>query len=200
MRFIWEVALISRYNDPLIMSTSLTTLHDLLRFSFTETVTWLRGEAGVKRPVRWVVISLEEVQPDDVLLWSSDRCSAEVLDQAQQCQAAAVILLGKDPPPEVDRLDDLRVVSVPEFHGDLRSLQRAMLTMLINQRTALMERGARIHAQLSELEAEGKGLDGLAQAMSAISGRGILLQDKRGRLLSTRRHRCCPSGMTCSSS
>jgi purine catabolism regulator len=59
-----------------------------------------------------------------------------------------------------------------------------LLTILINQRSYLMERGVRIHAQLSQLEAEGVGLNGLAQAMSEISGRGVLVQDKRLQLLS----------------
>jgi PucR family transcriptional regulator, purine catabolism regulatory protein len=55
--------------------------------------------------------------------------------------------------------------------------------VLINQRAALMERGARIHAQLAQLEAEGKGLGGMVKAMSEIAGRGILIQDKRGWIL-----------------
>jgi purine catabolism regulator len=42
-----------------------------------------------------------------------------------------------------------------------------------------MERGVRIHARLSQLTAEGQGLDGLARAMAELSGRGILVQDKR---------------------
>jgi purine catabolism regulator len=58
-----------------------------------------------------------------------------------------------------------------------------MLTILINHRAALVERGVRIHTQLSQLEAEGKGLEGLARAMSEISGRGAIIQDKRGHVL-----------------
>jgi hypothetical protein len=47
----------------------------------------------------------------------------------------------------------------------------------------LHERRARIYAQLSQLEAEGKGLRGLVKAMADISGKGLLVQDKRGRIL-----------------
>ena len=79
--------------------------------------------------------------------------------------------------------DGLAILLAGATEGDIHAVQRQMLVVLINQRAALMERGARIHAQLSQLEAEGKGLEGLVKAMSEISGRGILIQDKRGWIL-----------------
>src|SRR5512136_3120122 len=54
-----------------------------------------------------------------------------------------------------------------------------LLTLLINERAALMERGVRIHAQLSQLAAEGEGLAGLARAIASLAGRGVAIQDKR---------------------
>jgi purine catabolism regulator len=54
-----------------------------------------------------------------------------------------------------------------------------MVNILVNQRAYLMERGVRIHTQLSKVAAEGEGLAGLVRAMADLSGRGVLVQDKR---------------------
>ncbi len=62
---------------------------------------------------------------------------------------------------------------------ELRDAQQVLLTILVSQRAALMERGVRIHTQLSQLAAQGEGLESLASAMSDLSSRGILVQDKR---------------------
>jgi hypothetical protein len=94
-----------------------------------------------------------------------------------------VLVLGKASLPEGILCEGLSVAAVPGYTGDLRAAHKLLLTILINQRAALMERGVRMHAQLSHLEAEGGGLEGLVKAMAGISGRGVLVQDKRGRIL-----------------
>ncbi|HEX9616301.1 MAG TPA: helix-turn-helix domain-containing protein [Anaerolineales bacterium] len=151
--------------------------------SFSEPVLWLCGEGFEDRPVQWVAASPEEARPGDILLLPSESLSIELVAHARQQQFAALLLFGSGSIPEVNLPDSLPVVAVPVSAGEIRTVQRLMLTLLINQRAALMERGVRLHAQLSQLEAEGRGLSGLAKAMSEISGRGVLIQDKRGRVL-----------------
>jgi purine catabolism regulator len=75
-------------------------------------------------------------------------------------------------------LGKLPTAAIPDL-TDLRSAQRALATVLIHEHTALVERGYLIHLQLSQLGIEGVGLEGLAEAMAHISGRGVLIQDKR---------------------
>ncbi len=67
---------------------------------------------------------------------------------------------------------ELAILSIPEAAGDARQVQRMILTVLVNQRAALIERGVRIHAQLSQMEAEGKGLAGWQKPCKRSPARG----------------------------
>ena len=165
------------------MADKFLSLDELIRLSFSEAVRWLIGEDQGRRPVHWVVTALGEAQAGDVLLLPASQLSQEALSQAQRRGVAGVILVGEASLPQDASPGDLAVAAIPAALGNLREILRQMLTVLIDQRSALMERGVRIHAQLSQLEAEGRGLTGLAQAMSEISGKGVLIQDKRGRIL-----------------
>ena len=165
------------------MSVIYPTLKEVLRLSTSQPVTWLAGAGSEACSVRWVVISPDEVGPGDILLLPVSRLSNEIIQRASAQEAAAVLLLGDCAPLQPAPEGDLAIVSIPELTGDLREIQRMLLTVLVNQRAALIERSVRIHAQLSQLEAEGKGLAGLAKAMQEISGKGVVIQDKRGQIL-----------------
>ena len=154
------------------------TLKDLFRLAFSEPVTWLAGEAKAKCTINWVIFSVEEAQPGDLLILPAAHLSLKTLAQAHKRRVAAVLV-----PSSVSVLpeavpDGLNVVAVSS-QQDARTIQRLLLTVLINQRAALTERGTRIHVQLSQLAAEGEGLAGLARAMADMSGWGIVVQDKR---------------------
>ena len=160
------------------MTTHAPSLIDLVRLALTEPVTWLSGEGSTNQAVHWVSFSTAEAQPGDLLLLSTRQLNAGILDQVRQQGVTAVLLLGEAaalPSPLPDGL----AVGVIQSQKDLRFAQRMLLTTLVNQRAALMERGARIHTLLAQLAAEGEGLASLAHAMADISGRGILVQDKR---------------------
>ncbi|HLE51825.1 MAG TPA: helix-turn-helix domain-containing protein [Anaerolineales bacterium] len=165
------------------MAAKTSGLKELFRLTFTAPVTWICGEANSQHAIRWVSLGLSDTQPGDLLLINASELNSQVIQQAQENKLAALLLLGAAPLPENIDPGDLVIAAVDEHVPDLRSLQRTMLTILINQRTALMERGVRIRSQLSQLEAEGRGLEGLTKAMTEISGCGTLIQDKRGRIL-----------------
>lgn len=165
------------------MSISHPLLKEILRLSTSQPVTWLSGAADEARTVHWVATALDDAGPGDILLLPASQLSSEVIRQAGAQGAAAVLLVGEIPSLPPTPQSKLAVLSIPEAAGEVKTLQRMILTVLVNQRAALTERGVRIHAQLSQLEAEGKGLSGLARAMQEISGKGVMIQDKRGQIL-----------------
>ena len=63
--------------------------------------------------------------------------------------------------------------------SNAQTVQRLLLTAMINQRVALVEQGVRIHVAALADRGGGAGVDGLVRAMAEISGRGIVVQDKR---------------------
>jgi purine catabolism regulator len=160
------------------MTTSSLKLCDLLRLAFTGPVTWLSGEEKANCNVNWVSLSIENAHPGDLILISSEDLNEQTLETAQSRQAAALLCLGAPVQTAPLHPDNFPIAVINET-GDLRAVERLLLTLLINQRALLMERGVRIHAQLSQLAAQGEGLEGLVEAMANISGHGILVQDKR---------------------
>lgn len=165
------------------MQAAGITLQQLLRLSFANSIQWLSDQPKENIPIRWVVLSMEEVTPGDVLLIPGADLTIAQVKQTQKRGGVAVISWSEAPLLDSAPQTGIPVFAIPD-EQDIRSVHRTLLTILVNQRAYLMERGVRIHAQLSHLEAEGKGIPGLAQAMSEISGRGIIIQDKRLRTLS----------------
>ncbi len=165
------------------MDAKSISLKDLLRLAFHKPVAWLAGECYAERLVRWVATGVDELQEGDLLLVEPASLDAQLISKAKQKGAVAIVLTDGVEILTPLESTELAILVAPEPDRELYSIQRQMLVVLINQRAALMERGARIHAQLAQLEAEGKGLVGLVKAMSEIAGRGILIQDKRGWIL-----------------
>jgi purine catabolism regulator len=164
------------------MNGQLSSLKELSRLAFSQPFTWLSAEPAQDDQVKWFEISLNEVDVGEVVLLRTDEASDEKLAEAQEKKVSAVLLLGENLRADITLPENLPVAVVAGEH-DLKQAQRLLLTILINQSAALHERRARIYAQLSQLEAEGKGLRGLVKAMADISGKGLLVQDKRGRIL-----------------
>lgn len=164
------------------MVAQTPSLRELLRLSLRDPVAWLTVKPGPDVSVGWVATSTDEASADDLLLLPAaqltDRLLAELV-----AKGAKVILCVGEPTGLVNPIPNGLYLGLVPQHDDIRTIKKGMLTMLINQRVALMERGARIHAQLSQLEVEGKGLEGLVNAMADASMRGVLLQDKRGQIL-----------------
>ena len=128
--------------------------------------------------MQWVALSIDDIGEGDVLLISGTELSPKDVDQTWKRGGVAVIIVGDSPPSMSNLPSEFPVVSIPA-KDNIRDIYRTMLTILINQRAHMMERGVRIHAQLSQIAAEGDGLNVLARAMFDLSGRGIVIQDKR---------------------
>jgi len=164
------------------MNPQASSLKELSRLAFSEPFTWLSTEPAADDQVNWFTISLNEACAGDVMLIPTLEATSEILLDVLGKEVSAVLLLGGKPSSEIALPSGLAIAAVSGDH-DLKQTQRLLLTILINQRAAMHERGARIYAQLSQVEGEEQGLKGLAKTITDISGKGILVQDKRGRIL-----------------
>jgi len=160
------------------MNKASLTLRELLRLNFAESVSWISAKSDSDIPIQWVVLTVEEVGSGDVLLISANKLSPKVVEQTLKRGGSAVVCVGDCSQNGAQFPEGIPIVAVPGG-DDFQDIYRTMLTILINQRAHLMERGVRIHAQLSQIAAEGDGLSALARAMHDLSGRGVLVQDKR---------------------
>jgi PucR family transcriptional regulator, purine catabolism regulatory protein len=160
------------------MKTASPTIKDLFRLAFPAPVVWLAEGTNDRPRLNWVVTNIEEAQQGDILLLSNTVGAKQILKRARELETAAVIFLGDESPSEKELPEGQAVVALPGQNNP-QTIQRMLLTALINQRATLVEQGIRIHVQFSQIEAEGQGITGLVNAMAEISGRGIIAQDKR---------------------
>ncbi len=160
----------------------------LLRLAFDRPAEWLLPpEAPIE--VHWAALSLSEVRPGDLFLLPTHGQEPEALGQAlhsaQQRGAAASLLLGAFPGVEhllASSPAGLPLALAPAY-ADPRQAQERLLAALLNHRAALLERAERLQARLLQLSAEGRGLPALAHSLAEVSGRGVLVQDKRFNIL-----------------
>jgi hypothetical protein len=61
----------------------------------------------------------------------------------------------------------------------LRDVHQAALQLIVNRQAYLIERGAHVYQTLARLSLDGAGLSGLAKAMFELTGKTIVVQDKR---------------------
>ncbi len=163
------------------MASDGLRLGELLRLAFARPVEWIVPPDQKAPPVEWVALDPARARVGDLLLLPSSGWDAQRAAEAVERNLAGVLLVGDRPAALPACEVPLAVLTDPTL--DVRGAQRRLLTLLINQQAALMERGARIHTRLSQVVAEGGGLTGLVQKMAEIAGRGVVVQDKRLNIL-----------------
>ncbi|MGB2910990.1 MAG: helix-turn-helix domain-containing protein [Anaerolineales bacterium] len=164
------------------MAAPPSGLKEITHLVFEKPVVWLHGEPGYEIAVNWATISLDGLKPGDLLIIQAVDLMGDTPTAAKERGAVAVLVLGETVSIPIQSPDDFPLLHAPGA-ADLRMVQRRVLEAIVHQRAVLMERGVRMHTQFSQLIAEGNGLPGLAHAIADISGCGVLVQDKRGRIL-----------------
>jgi len=160
------------------MKESVFELNELVRLCCSGPLHWLSDEPVQDSLVHWVALEIEHVQKGDILLVPEGKLTSKIVGQVKKREGVGVVILGEAPTEGPASPYIIPVLNVPD-EKDVREVYRSLVTILVNQRAYLMERGVRIHAQLAQLEAEGAGIEGLVQAMFELSGRGVLVHDKR---------------------
>ena len=164
------------------MDDQKITLRELLRLSYPNESNWLVVGDGIDQGINWVVSKVDDIGSGDVLLVESSAFDTVLIESVHTRKGAGIILVGVGKTKV--NLEDINtpVVSL-QISDSIREVQRLLLNILINQRAHLMERSVQIHAHLLKMAAEGEGLSGLIRAMSELSGRGVVLQNKRLEIL-----------------
>ncbi|MGD8455232.1 MAG: helix-turn-helix domain-containing protein [Anaerolineales bacterium] len=164
------------------MTQSPIRLKELLRLALSEPIRWLNAGSDEEPVVNWVSTSFEDAKGGDLLLIDQEEFSAEFLSRAEEQGISSILILGSDP-GDVDKIPTEIPVGIVESEGDIRAVQRILIHTLSDQESSYLESSHRIHMQLTKLAAEGLALEELAHAILDLSGRGVLIQDKRMNVL-----------------
>ena len=129
-----------------------------------------------ERAVKWVIMAASGVSPEsgDFMLCGASPSKKDLASWAAKGVAGVAVPAGLPPPPGTD----VPVIILPEG-ASIRDLQRAALELIVNRQSYLVERGARVYQTLARHSVEGAGLDGLARAMFELTGKTVVVQDKR---------------------
>jgi purine catabolism regulator len=177
-------------NDPLSGSV---TLSDVIRLALPfGTVVATRGVLP-SRPVNWVVVLSDwkdlagQVKTNDVVVVpaglqkqvKADQLRARLQELAEHMVVA--ITFFRTVPDSVTKTAAkfaLPLLILPE-DSNLREVQRSIAALLLDRQAQTTERGMQLYRQLSELSRDGKGLDAMAELMAKLTGKTVVIQDKR---------------------
>ncbi len=128
------------------------------------------------RVVNWVVMAGAGLAPaaGDFLLCGSAPSRRDLSAWAQRGVAGVAVPAGTPVVPN----GDLAMVVLPEG-ASLRDIQQQALELIVNRQSYLVERGALVAQTLMSRSLEGGGLEGLARAMYDLTGKTVVVQDKR---------------------
>lgn len=164
------------------MNTESGNLNKIIRLTFSEPAKWLSVSDPLPAEVKWICDSIENAQPGDLILLYVHEISPDIMKNAVKKGVIAAVILGENL-SDLGEIPEGLYVCWIQGKYDRREVHRQMMTVLLHQRMAVMEHGFRIHNQLTKIATEGGGLHGLAKAIAEISGKGVMIQDKRGGIL-----------------
>jgi len=156
-------------------TTSDVSLGELARLTFPKG-THLPPANMRESQVRWVVMAGSGVTPQagDLVLCATAPNRKELQAWSEAGVAGLAIVGG----PKPSAKDALPTVALPAS-ASLRDIQRSALELIVNRQAYLINRGGEIYQTLARLTVEGAGLAELARAMSELTGKTVLVQDKR---------------------
>lgn len=151
------------------------------------------GPGQMRRAVNWIVTLADwqnvtdEVQARDLVILplalQQQTPSSELVQHIAALAGipAAALITFQDLASEVKRAAlhlDFPVLLLPE-NTSLRYVQRIITSLLLDRQTQTTERGMELYRELSEMSLDGRGLNAMADMMSTVTGKIIVVQDKR---------------------
>lgn len=168
-------------------------LSDVIRIAFPLTSTVIGDIELTNRSVNWVVMltSFEglsaQLQTGDIVLVppelqqkTSQAELTEKLEQLASLSIAAVVVfqdVNAKIQTQVGKLGII-MVSVGE-NRPLREIHKSISAVLIDHQSQISERGLQLYRELSDMSREGVGLDQMTKLMGKLTGRIVVIQDKR---------------------
>lgn len=168
-------------------------LSDIQRLAIPkETEAILSQEAG-RRIVNWVAILHDRdgieanLQAGDVAIcpiiiqqeWS-DSEMAELMQLLAGLSASALLLFApiSEEVRQAGISADLPIFILPP-NTSFRDLHRQIVSIILDRQNSISERGTQLYRELSEMSREGSGLQRMSDLLAQVTGKIIVIQDKR---------------------
>jgi purine catabolism regulator len=178
---------------------------DIIRLALPLKTAMLTAAAGTRRAVKWVVLLTtwrdlrDQVRTDDLVMLppalQQQTGEAVLLEKIEALSAESVsglILFDEvsDQIGERAREFELPLMLLPTGIS-VRETHRSIVALLVDRQSATSERGMQLYRRLSEMSREGQGLAAMTDVMSKLTGKIIVVQDKRLEIQATSLPRGC---------
>jgi PucR family transcriptional regulator, purine catabolism regulatory protein len=171
----------------------IISLSDILRLTLPLNTIFLAGAGGTQRQVSWVAVLTgwhrlaEEVRTGDLVILppalQKETGEAELHRHLSTLEtlSPAAFLLFQDVSAVTRQTAvelNLPLVIVPPA-TPLRDVHKGITALLLNRQAQTTDRGMQLYRRLSEISREGQGLAAMVEIMSRLTGKVVVVQDKR---------------------
>lgn len=166
---------------------------DILRLALPLNTVIVAGESQTRRNVTWFALLTtwqvlgDHVHAGDLVMvprWVQEQTTTADLRQHLRYFAtlpAAGLLFFSAVSDEIAALANelqLPLLVLPD-ETPVRDIHRGVAALLIDRQSATSERGMQLYRRLSEMSREGLGLHAMTEVMAKLTGKLVLVQDKR---------------------
>jgi PucR family transcriptional regulator, purine catabolism regulatory protein len=174
------------------------TVEDIRKLALPLGTRVAAGDGLLAHPVSWFTIvypanrvMLPKVaQENEIILVApadadnNQRGDLEIIRWAADNAAAAVVLSDEVSHPAIAEANayGLPILKLPGG-SHIRSVEKAVVSLLVNRNGQLERRGTQIYRQLTEISSRNEGISELVSAIARLTGKSVIVQDKRLRII-----------------
>jgi len=166
---------------------------DILRLALPLSTTVSAGARHARRNVKWAVLltswdDLEnQVEQGDLLIvppileqQTSTETLLNLLDKMVELEIAGLLIFKEVPESVAEKASALSLPLLVAPPGiSVRDAHQAIVFLLADRQAATTERGMQLYRKLSEMSREEQGLQAMTDVMSKLTGKIVVIQDKR---------------------
>lgn len=175
--------------------TNILTVEDVRKLALPLGTRVITGDGLLQRPVSWTTvvylddnITAKSLQADEMILVAPQgnaksqaaHSDMDVIRWAADQSASATVMMDS---PSPAALAEAKAYSIPILQlppgSRPRVVEKTIVSLLVDRKGQLERRGTQIYRQLTQISSRNEGMSELINAMSRLTGKAVVLQDKR---------------------
>lgn len=176
------------------------TIEDVRKLALPLGTRVIVGDGLLNKPVTWTTVIYPEdnlqnksIQRGEIILMASHDSNIprkttdlDLIRWASENEVAAVVL---SEAPGAGSIAEAKASSIPLLHlpsgSRVRLVEKAVVSLLVDRKIQIERRGTQIYRQLTQISSRNEGMPELINTMARLTGKAIVIQDKRLRILYT---------------
>ncbi len=155
------------------------------------------GDGRLNQPVTWTTViypengTVSKTSPGGEMILvapangngGQTTSDVDVVRWASEMNAAAVVLCEGPTPAAIAEANAYNIPMLALPAGSrIRLVEKAVVSLLVDRKGQLERRGTQIYRQLTQISSRNEGMSELVSAMARLTGKSVVVQDKRLRI------------------